>query len=104
MCSIDNFLKAIKNDNFVEGHEVLEGKWKELKQNPKKLDESKILKGLINGSTAIALKLRGKDRGAQRVWETFEKYRHLIKSTSCKNSIKYKEAESILDEKRKLYM
>ncbi len=104
MESIDIFLKVVENDEFVEGHEVLEESWKELKKNPDTLDESKILKGLINGSTAIALKLRGKDKGAQTVWTTFEKYRPLIKATKCKNTEKYKEAEKLLDRKKKLYM
>jgi len=104
MYKIDKFLEAVKNDKFVEGHEVLEEGWKELKRDPDTLDESKILKGLINGSTAIALKLKGKDKGAQRVWATFEKYKPLIWSVACKNSPKYQEAQKLLDEKYKLYM
>ncbi len=104
MQSIDKFIEAIKSDDFVEGHEVLEDDWKELKKSPDTLDESKILKGLINGSTAIALKLRGKDKGAQTVWATFEKYRPLIEEKSYKNTPKYKEAQRLLDEKKKLYM
>ncbi len=104
LSSIDRFIKAVKNDEFVEGHEVLEDDWKVLKKDHDTLDESKILKGLINGSTAIALKLRGKDNGAQTVWSTFEKYRYLIHSIESSNSAKYKEAEKLLDEKKKLYM
>jgi len=104
MSSIDDFIKAIESDDFVEGHEVLENDWKELKKNPDTFEESKILKGLINGSTAIALKLRGKEKGAQTVWATFEKYRLLIETIPCMNSKKYKEAEILLDKKKKLYM
>lgn len=102
--SIDAFLEAVKNEEFVEGHEVLEDDWRKLKINADTLEESKILKGLINGSTALALKNLGKEKGAYTVWATFEKYRPLIKSEICKNSEKYKEAEKLLDEKYNLYM
>ena len=104
MNSIDAFIEAVKNEEFVEGHEVLEDEWRKLKNNPDTLEESKILKGLINGSTALALKYLGKEKGAYTVWETFEKYRPLIKSEICKNSEKYKDAEKLLDEKYNLYM
>ncbi|NOX16165.1 MAG: DUF309 domain-containing protein [Epsilonproteobacteria bacterium] len=104
MEGIDKFLEVVEKDEFVEGHEVLEDKWRELKKNPNTLNESKILKGLINGSTALALKNLGKEKGAKTVWDTFEKYRPLIHSEICKNSSDYKLAEKLLDEKYKLYM
>ncbi len=104
MNSIDGFIEAVNNEEFVEGHEVLEDDWKKLKSNPGTIEESKILKGLINGSTALALKNLGKEKGAYTVWATFEKYRPLIGSLSCENSEKYKEAEKLLDQKYKLYM
>ena len=104
MKNIDKFLKVVANNEFVEGHEVLEDDWRELKKSQETLDESKILKGLINGSTALALKNLGKEKGAKTVWATFEKYRPLIHSKICDDSAKYKQAEQLLDEKYKLYM
>ncbi len=104
MQDIDKFLEAVEENNFIDGHEVLEQRWKELKKDPKTIDESKILKGLINGSTALALKILGKEKGALAVWNTFEKYRVLINTKPCKNTLKYKQAEKLLDEKHKLYM
>lgn len=104
MKDIKIFLEALSKDEFVEGHEVLEDKWRKLKKDPETLEESKILKGLINGSTALALKVMGKDKGAYTVWDTFEKYRPLIKSQSCEDSKYYKEAEKVLGEKYKQYM
>ena len=101
---IDEFLKVVANDEFVQGHEVLEDDWRELKKAQETLDESKILKGLINGSTALALKNLGKEKGAKTVWATFEKYRPLIHSKICDDSEKYKQAEQLLDEKYRLYM
>jgi hypothetical protein len=104
LSNIDKFLKVVANDEFVEGHEVLEDSWRELKNNPQTVEESKILKGLINGSTALALKILGKEKGAKTVWATFEKYRSLIDTKTCDDSAKYKLAEQLLDEKYKLYM
>jgi len=104
MSDVDKFLEAVGNNNFVDGHEVLEDRWRELKKSPETLNESKISKGLINGSTALALKLMGKEKGAKTVWATFEKYRPLIHSQICEDSEKYKQAERLLDEKYKLYM
>ena len=43
--------------------EPLEDKWRALKKDPQTLEESQILKGLINGSTALALKTMGKELG-----------------------------------------
>ena len=104
MNNIDIFLKVVENNEFIEGHEVLEESWRELKKNPETMQESKILKGLINGSTAIALKILGKEKGAKTVWATFEKYRPLINSEICENTPKYKQAQNLLDEKYKIYM
>ncbi|WP_331775328.1 DUF309 domain-containing protein [Sulfurospirillum sp. 1612] len=104
MKDIEKFLEAICEEDFVEGHEVLEDRWRELKKNPETLDESKILKGLINGSTALALKIMGKETGAKTVWSTFEKYRPLIQSVPCVDTANYKIAEKMLDDKYQKYM
>jgi len=102
MQNIDKFIDAIYNNKFIEAHEILEESWKKLKQINK--DEANIQKGLINGATAIALKLKGKDKGAVMVWNTFEKYRELISTTKSPLLEKYKQAENILDQKFKVYM
>jgi len=67
------FLDAIKNDSFVQAHEILEHDWKEIK----KVDKQKglFLKGLINGATALALIQKGKIDGAKRIWEAYLKYK-----------------------------
>ncbi len=102
MQNIDKFINAISNDKFIEAHEVLEESWKKLKKVEK--NEANIQKGLINGATAIALKIKGRDKGAFLVWNTFEKYRGLIDVSDSTLSKKYKEAEKILDKKYKKYM
>jgi hypothetical protein len=42
--------------------------------------------------------------GAQRVWQTFEKYRPLLRTTPCKDLPLYQEAEALLDMKKRLFM
>jgi len=102
MLPIDSFIEDIKNERFVEAHEVLETSWKELKKIDK--DEANLQKGLINATTAIALKLKGKEKGAYMVWETYLKYKPLINSVKSNLSERYKEAEKLLDEKYQKYM
>ena len=78
MKELNEFLHVVSINNFVEGHEVLENKWKEWKNISELKEESFILKGLINGSTALALKVMKKDKPAKQVWATFLKYSPLI--------------------------
>ncbi|MDD3342160.1 MAG: DUF309 domain-containing protein [Sulfurospirillaceae bacterium] len=104
MKAIEKFLKVVANNEFVEGHEVLEEQWHLYKKCHDKENESKILKGLINASTALALATKGKSEGAAKVWLTFEKYRPLLQTTACENLPLYKEAETLLDAKKHLFM
>ena len=99
MKELQEFLDVVGKDDFGEGHEVLEVKWKEWKKIPEKREESYILKGLINGSTAIALKIMKREKPAEQVWATFLKYSPLIDSIDSKYSTQYKEARELLLEK-----
>jgi hypothetical protein len=102
MLPIDKFIEDVKNERFVRAHEMLEESWKELKKVSK--DEANLQKGLINGTTAIALKLKGKEKGAYMVWETYMKYKPLINTVASDLSEKYKTAAKLLDEKYQIYM
>lgn len=104
MNAIKQFLEVVEKNEFVEGHEVLEADWHRLKKLPESLDEAKILKGLINASTALALACKGKKEGAKRVWQTYEKYAPLIDTTTSSYTVFYKEAQTILLRKYALYM
>ena len=103
MKEIELFLRVIEAEEFVEGHEVLEELWKEWKHDALKKEESYILKGLINGSTALALVHLGRLEGAKRVWGTFEKYTPLIESISSPHIPLYKTARDLLKTKYGLY-
>lgn len=99
MQDIDKFLHVVSRDEFVEGHEVLEDLWREWKNIEALRDESFILKGLINGSTALALKAMGKDEPSKRVWDTFLKYEPLINTVTSKHTPKYIQARELLYQK-----
>ncbi len=101
MRELKEFLQIVQNNDFVEGHEVLENKWKEWKKKPAQRDESFILKGLINGSTALALKVRKKDLPAIKVWNTLLKYSPLIDKIDSQYTPLYKEARKLLHVKYK---
>lgn len=97
MEELNDFIDAITNEEFVLGHEVLEEKWKEYKVADKK--QSYILKGLINGSTSLALYKMGRTDGAKRVWQTFLKYENLIDTLPSQHTTLYKKARDILYKK-----
>ena len=96
MKELKKFLRVVNNNNFIEGHEVLEDKWKEWKKIPSLKEESFILKGLINGSTALALKVKNKNLPALRVWNTLLKYSPLIDKIDSTHTLLYKEAKELL--------
>lgn len=103
MKDLEIFIKVVSNDEFAEGHEVIEDQWRVWKNIPENREESFILKGLINGSTALALKVMGRDAPANQVWETFEKYSPLIDSVDSQYTPMYKEARELLHQKYKIY-
>ena len=94
--SIDRFIFAIENGYFVEGHELLEDDWRELKKQGQK-DKALVLKGLINGSTALALyHIKKRPHSYEKVWTAFEKYLPLLDSVEFEEKEKYYFAKEIL--------
>ena len=80
--AIDRFIFAIKNGYFVEAHELL---------------EALVLKGLINGATALALfHIKKKEEGHKKVWLAFEKYIPLLEEVDFEEKEKYYEAKEFL--------
>ena len=100
--TITYFITTVSENHFIEAHEILEHSWKILKQEGKR-EEALLKKGLINGTTAIGLHLRGKTEGARRVWQTFEKYRPLIGTVESELTPLYREAEALLDRKHEAF-
>jgi len=101
--TITDFTKAVHEDRFIDAHEILEQSWKDLKQSGR-TEEARLQKGLINGTTAIGLHHeKGRTDAAKRVWQTFEKYRPLIRTVTSEYTPLYQEAEVLLDRKRALF-
>ncbi len=100
MEAIDKFIKAIKEHNFIQAHELLEEDWKEYKKQGLK-KEAKALQGLINAATALALFYNKKrPEGFKKVWPVYIKYKPLLKQVSFKNMPKYYYASILLEEKK----
>ncbi len=78
----------VYSDHFVEAHEVLEEDWKNLKKEGKK-EEAKFLQALINGATAIALWVKKRPEPSHRIWEFFQKNKHLISTIEEDKQEKY---------------
>ncbi|OQX60261.1 MAG: hypothetical protein B5M52_00520 [Helicobacteraceae bacterium 4484_230] len=96
---LNNFVHMVQNNHFYDAHETLEYSWKALRiEHP---DEAKILKGLINGATALELKKRGREDASLRVWKTFEKYRPLIETVDSIFTKTYHTCTKILEEKHR---
>lgn len=98
---LDIFIKVVREHQFVEAHEILEDTWRKWKNDEDLKEESYILKGLINGATALALKSLGRDTPADNVWSTFLKYEPLIDSIQSEFSPSYKKAQKLLHVKHK---
>jgi len=98
MSAIDDFIDAVKDHQFVEAHEILEHDWKDYKKAGFK-DQAKILKGLINGTTAIALHVKGRPVQCLKIWEAFEKYKPLLQTTELENKERFIVAKELLEKK-----
>ena len=66
------FIQNLKDGEFAHAHEVMEYQWKAYKKIDHPL--TKLLKGYINAATAFELVRRGKMKGAERLWNVYEKY------------------------------
>lgn len=93
---LEKFISVVKAHEFVEAHEVLENSWRKWKEDSALKEESFILKGLINGATALALKTLGRDGPADNVWNTFLKYEPLIDTIPSEYSPLYIKAQKLL--------
>lgn len=98
MNELDDFIDMIWDDRFVEAHVVLENPWKAVRRQNK--DEGNILKGLINGASALELKRRGKEESALRIWSAFEKYRTLIDTVKTVHTEQYRICAKTVEAKK----
>jgi hypothetical protein len=94
--AIDRFIFAIENGYFVEAHELLEDDWNMYKKQGKK-EKALVLKGLINGATALALFfIKKRPLGYEKVWPVFLKYIILLDDLEIEEKEKFYKAKDIL--------
>ena len=94
--AIDRFIFAIENDYFVEAHELLEDDWNYYKKQGE-LNKALVLKGLINGATALALfHVKKRPEGYKKVWPAFEKYIPLLDIVDFEEKEKYYKVKDLL--------
>ena len=99
--AIDRFIFAIENGYFVEAHELLENDWNYYKKQGE-LNKSLVLKGLINGATALALfHIKKRPESYQKVWPAFIKYIPLLDKVNFEEKEKFYKAKKILEELNK---
>ena len=100
--AIDRFIYAVENNFFVEAHELLEDDWNLYKKQGEK-KKALVLKGLINGATALALyHVKKRPDGYAKVWPVFNKYLPLLDEVTLDNKDKFYFAKELLLEKNKL--
>ena len=94
--AIDRFIFAIENGYFVEAHELLEDDWNYYKKQGEK-EKALVLKGLINGATALALyHIKKRPESYKKVWLAFEKYTPLLDNEHFEEKEKYYYAKEYL--------
>lgn len=95
--AIDRFIFAIENGYFVEAHELLEDDWNMYKKQGE-INKALVLKGLINGATALALyHIKKKEEGHKKVWPVFHKYIPLLDIVELSEKEKFYKAKEILN-------
>jgi len=100
--AIDRFIYAVENNFFVEAHELLEDDWNLYKKQGEK-KKALVLKGLINGATALALYFEKKrPSGYEKVWPVFHKYLPLLEEVELENKDRFYFAKELLIKKNKL--
>ena len=99
--AIDRFIFAVENDYFVEAHELLEDDWHVYKKQGER-EKALVLKGLINGATALALYfVKKRPAGYLKVWPVFHKYIPLLDKVELEEKEKFYQAKKLLIEKSK---
>lgn len=94
--SIDRFIFALENEYFIEGHELLEDEWRELKKQGLK-KEALVLKAFINASTAFALYYKKQKIDAyKKVWPVFNKYINFLDEIHLEEKEKFYKAKELI--------
>ena len=94
--AIDRFIFAVENGFYVEAHELLEDDWNFYKKQGE-VNKALVLKGLINGATALALyHIKKRPESYKKVWLAFEKYTPLLDDVDFEEKEKYYKVKDLL--------
>lgn len=100
--AINRFIFAVEEEMYVEAHELLEDDWNLYKRQGEK-NKALVLKGLINGATALALYYTKKrPHGYQKVWPAFLKYIPLLDEVDLEDKERFYDAKNLLMRKNSL--
>ena len=94
--AIDRFIFAVEKGYYVEAHELLEDDWNFYKKQGES-NKALVLKGLINGATALALyHIKKRPESYKKVWPAFEKYIPLLDVVDFEEKEKYYKVKDLL--------
>jgi len=94
--AIDRFIFAVENGFYVEAHELLEDDWNFYKKQGEK-EKALVLKGLINGATALALYfIKKRPEAYKKVWPVLFKYITLLDDIEIEEKNKFYTAKNLL--------
>lgn len=97
---LDDFMQCLDEERFHEAHDVLEHIW--FARRFEKSDETNLLKGYINAAVSFELVKRGRKDSAQKVYNTYLKYKDLRLHVSSQFSQKYVQIEQKIEDLSKM--
>jgi len=101
---LEDIILLLKEEKFVEAHDVLEELWRQYKNQESTREESFILKAFVNASVSIELYNMQRFEHSNNVWNTYLKYENLIDDLKSINNINYKKIKEIIYKKREKYI
>ncbi|MDZ7818651.1 MAG: DUF309 domain-containing protein [Aliarcobacter sp.] len=101
---LQEIIFLLKEERFVQVHDIFEKLWREYKNDKSTREESFILKAFVNASVSIELYKMNRFEHSINVWNTYKKYENLIETLKTKNSFNYKNIKKIIYEKREKYI
>ncbi|MBU0923443.1 DUF309 domain-containing protein [bacterium] len=101
---LEDIILLLKEEKFVQAHDVLEELWREYKNQESTRKESFILKAFVNASVSIELYNMQRFEHSNNVWNTYLKYENLIDDLKSINNINYKKIKEIIYKKREKYI
>lgn len=93
---LQEFIICLNEARFYDAHEALEVLW--FPRRFSKDEEIKLLKGYINAAVSFELIKRNRKSSAQKVFQTYLKYKELRPALSLKDDERYLAMEICIDD------